>query len=125
MGELVRAVSEDSDIEGFRQRKRALREQVREAGEDAALLFAADKIAKVRELRERVVRRRSAEGRGGLRTEAERLRLEHYGDSLAMVRDVIPGHALVLRLATELARCRRDIRSTGARSRKRVEPHLV
>ena len=50
VAELVRAVSDDADIAGYRERKRALRAQVRQAGSDAALLFAADKIAKVREL---------------------------------------------------------------------------
>ena len=48
---LVLAVSEDESITGYVQRKAALREQVARAGEEALMLFAADKLSKVRELR--------------------------------------------------------------------------
>ena len=44
---LVLAVSEDDGIDDFDARKAALREQVAAAGEDALLLFAADKVSKV------------------------------------------------------------------------------
>jgi hypothetical protein len=41
---LVLAVSEDEHISGYAERKGALRHQVAEAGEEALMLFAADKI---------------------------------------------------------------------------------
>ena len=47
---LVRAVSDDGQIGSYRDRKLRLREQVRRAGGEAAVVFAADKISKVREL---------------------------------------------------------------------------
>ena len=47
---LVAAVSEDESIAGYATRKAALRRQVEAAGTDAMLVFAADKVSKVREL---------------------------------------------------------------------------
>lgn len=44
---LVAAVSEDPSITTYRERKQQLREHVRNAGHDAALLFAAATIAEV------------------------------------------------------------------------------
>ena len=47
---LVLAVTEDPQIIGYDARKAALCEQVATAGRDAQMVFAADKISKVREL---------------------------------------------------------------------------
>ena len=106
---LVKAVTEDPRIQSYRRRKRMLREQVRSAGGDAALVFAADKIAKVRELAcgvtargQRVDHHRSEHGR--------HLRLEHYQQSLAMLQHVIPRHPLVTLLEHELDVCSVAIR---------------
>ena len=105
---LVQAVSEDSTVDDYRHRKRMLREQVRMTGGDAALVFAADKIAKVRELPELVSRERAcrAEGPGGRARnpldEDHRLRLEHYRRSLRMLQRVAPEHPLVKRLASDI-----------------------
>ncbi|MGH2941206.1 MAG: HD domain-containing protein [Solirubrobacteraceae bacterium] len=107
---LVHAVSEDASIPNYRERKQVLREQVRNAGEDAALLFAADKISKVGELPDQIKRdqaRLDATTPGHpTRTRIERsyqLRLEHYHKSLRMLQDLTPQHPLVTRLATALA----------------------
>jgi (p)ppGpp synthase/HD superfamily hydrolase len=91
VADLVLAVTEDARITSYRRRKRLLREQVRHAGDDAAVLFAADKISKVRELNGATRRDRSLA-----------LRLEHYRESLGMLRSVAPEHPLVGRLAAEL-----------------------
>jgi (p)ppGpp synthase/HD superfamily hydrolase len=48
---LVVAVSEDPQIRGYTRRKAALRDQVAAAGPEAQMVFAADKISRVRELR--------------------------------------------------------------------------
>ncbi len=117
---LVRAVSDNAQIDDYRQRKFALREQVRGAGEDAALLFAADKISKVRELRDRMVRAGTASGRRPGLDAGERLRLEHYRHSLAMLRDILPRHPLVRRLALELSDAR--LRPDGGAPRRRRLP---
>jgi (p)ppGpp synthase/HD superfamily hydrolase len=48
---LVLAVTEDDRIGDFAARKAALVEQVAQAGPEAQMVFAADKVSKVRELR--------------------------------------------------------------------------
>lgn len=112
VADLVHAVTDYACVESYRQRKRVLREQVRLAGEDAALLFAADKISKVREWPKHVRRDQARLGDlpGDNRTRRylERhydMRLEHYRASLAMLEHVVPGHPLVRQLAQELERC--------------------
>ena len=47
---LVLALSEDPTIPTYARRKAALRDQVDAAGHDALMVFAADKVSKVREL---------------------------------------------------------------------------
>jgi (p)ppGpp synthase/HD superfamily hydrolase len=47
---LVAAVSEDSRIPTYARRKAALRDQVAAAGPEALMVFAADKVSKLREL---------------------------------------------------------------------------
>jgi (p)ppGpp synthase/HD superfamily hydrolase len=108
---LVAAVSEDPSIPTYRQRKRELRERVHNAGRDAALLFAATKIAEVRELPHRL--RRDDERcdttapahRSRMRDRLQRshqLHMEHYHASLHMLQDVASEHPLVKQLAREL-----------------------
>lgn len=48
---LVAALSEDPAIGGYVRRKRALRDQVEEGGERAAVIYAADKLANLRDAR--------------------------------------------------------------------------
>src|ERR1700743_2359437 len=48
---LVVALSEDPTISGYNARKAALRDQVTGAGDEALMVFAADKVSKARELR--------------------------------------------------------------------------
>lgn len=91
---LVTAVTENPAIEDVAQRKAALRFQVARAGENAAAVFAADKISRSRELRLRA-------GRGPL-DRADRGKLEHYRASLDMLAGLIPGHQLVAQLRSEL-----------------------
>ena len=117
---LVVAVSEDALGGSYRARKQRLREQVRRAGGDAAIVFAADKISKVRELTVASEHdaAAAANGRGRDDTRREhvrRLQVEHYHESLAMLRDVVPRHALVDRLAEELAGCPKPRYATRAR----------
>jgi (p)ppGpp synthase/HD superfamily hydrolase len=91
---LVAAVSDDPSIADEAKRKTALRLQVARAGECAAVIFAADKVSKARELRLRV-------GRDGL-DDAGRAKVHHYAESLAMLAELIPGHSLVDQLRMEL-----------------------
>lgn len=88
---VVEGVTEDPSIEGYRERKAAHREHVRAAGPAAALVFAADKLAKAREMRHL----RPPEPEAALR-------LEHYRESLAVVEERLGEHALVEQLRFEI-----------------------
>jgi (p)ppGpp synthase/HD superfamily hydrolase len=95
VAELVVAVSDDPSIEEDAERKAALRLQVAQAGECAAVVFAADKVSKARELRTRA--------RHGRFQRTDEGKLEHYRASLDMLSELIPGHPLVEQLREELA----------------------
>jgi len=109
---LVQGVTDNSCVESYRLRKQTLRDQVRFVGGDVALLFAADKIAEVRDWPRDVGREQSRlaqlppDSRARRYIEQHRdMRLEHYRASLAMLEHVAPGHPLVVQLAAELKRC--------------------
>jgi (p)ppGpp synthase/HD superfamily hydrolase len=90
---LVAAVTENPAIEDYGQRKAALRDQVARAERDACAIYAADKIAKVRELRAKATRDpRALRGR----------KLAHYRASLETLRQCTDGLALVDQLEFEL-----------------------
>ena len=91
---LVLAVSEDQRIRGYAARKAALRHQVAAAGEEALMLFAADKISKARELR--------VEGPKGVDARTQRLRIAHYRSCLSLLQKRLPGSPLVGQLRAEL-----------------------
>lgn len=93
---LVEAVSEDPRVAGYSQRKAALRSQVADAGEEALTLFAADKLAKARELRHQRLRR-APSGR----------QLAHYRTCLSLLEKALPDSPLVRDLRTELKMLRR------------------
>src|SRR5215208_240560 len=91
---LVAAVSDDPTIEDDAKRKAGLRRQVAKAGDEAAAVFAADKVSKARELR--------ARARHGRFQRTDERKLGHYQASLEMLSDLIPGHPLVEQLREEL-----------------------
>ncbi len=98
---LVAAVSEDESIAGYATRKAALRRQVEAAGTEAMMVFAADKVSKVREL---VV---EPEGREAARLAAtvsrtRQRRLAHYRHCLELLERHIEDSPLVRQLRTEL-----------------------
>jgi (p)ppGpp synthase/HD superfamily hydrolase len=95
--ELVLAVTDDPTIDDVAARKAALIAQVARSGDEAALVFAADKVSKVRELRLRAL---SANG-GGAPTYARSL--AYYHDCLRMLEERIPDSRLVALLRAELA----------------------
>jgi (p)ppGpp synthase/HD superfamily hydrolase len=97
---LVLAVSEDKRIAGYAERKAALRNKVAEAGEEALMVFAADKISKAREL--------SLDGAKAGAVNAARdgrlrkRRLGHYRRCLALLQERLPDSPLVAQLDAEL-----------------------
>jgi (p)ppGpp synthase/HD superfamily hydrolase len=96
---LVLAVSEDSEIRGYARRKAALRDQVSLAGREAMMVFAADKISKVRELALEAPATSAARPRS---PKSRQRRLAHYRSCLSMLQDRMPKSPLVKRLAAEL-----------------------
>ena len=94
---IVLAVSEDEAITDFAQRKAALHEQVRDAGPQAWAVYAADKIAKARELRCQASRAHVR-----LDEPAFARRLEHYEQSLQMLSEADGKSPFVAQLAFEL-----------------------
>ncbi|MGH2970309.1 MAG: HD domain-containing protein [Solirubrobacteraceae bacterium] len=92
---LVAAVSEPVHDEPYAQRKALLREAVAGAERDAALIYAADKVARARELRMGLVRSPAA-------GEPPPDRLEHYWASLEMLERRLGDHPLVRQLRFEL-----------------------
>jgi (p)ppGpp synthase/HD superfamily hydrolase len=99
IAEIVATLTEDPTIEGFQQRKAALRQQIADFDSSATAVYAADKVAKVRELRSRATR-----GEDVLDPDnpAGQDKLEHYLASLAMLEQIKPEHPLVRQLRFEL-----------------------
>lgn len=101
--DLVLAVTDDPAIRGYASRKAALRRQVAVAGDDALMLFAADKLSKLRELgREIQLDGEPTRGAGKAR-ELRARRLRHYQRSLALLEERLPECALVVDLRHELS----------------------
>jgi (p)ppGpp synthase/HD superfamily hydrolase len=94
---LVEAVSEDPAVQDPVERKARLRRQVAGAGAEAAAVFAADKLSKVRE-----IRMRAACGAGVTRDAALRRKLDHYVASRRMLEQELGDHPVVRALAFEL-----------------------
>jgi (p)ppGpp synthase/HD superfamily hydrolase len=99
---IVAAVTEDPTIPRPAARKDALSVQVAGAGRDAAMVYAADKVEKVRELRARV----AAEGPQALLLEEARRKLRHYTTAFSVVENMLHGHPIVERLRAQLSALR-------------------
>lgn len=99
---LVLAVSDDEQVSGYAARKRALRSRVAAAGNEVLVLFAADKLSKLRELRRETER----DGAGSDTPECVRAhrarRLEHYQRSVALLDERVPESMVVVDLRNEL-----------------------
>jgi hypothetical protein len=94
---LVEAVSENAAVEDPVERKARLRRQVAAAGGEAAAVFAADKLSKVRE-----IRIRAACDAGVTGDPSVRRRLNHYEASRRMLEQELGDHPVVRALAFEL-----------------------
>ncbi len=96
VAQLVLAVSDDPSIVGYEERKRDLRGRVARSGSETLAVYAADKLAKVRELRLLSARRA-----GQRKNEAK---LDHYRASLEMLLCAAGHTGLVTCLEAELWR---------------------
>ena len=98
---LVLAVSEDPRITPYPARKAALREQVATAGHDALMVFAADKISKVRELRLEPPTSTTPHSTPDASLTRQR-KLTHYNRCLGLLDDLLTDSPLVKQLRIEL-----------------------
>jgi (p)ppGpp synthase/HD superfamily hydrolase len=94
VAEVVALVSDDPSIDDEEQRKDDVRERVRRAGGPALVVYAADKVSKVRELRILIA--------AGLDADAADVKLRRYRKSLAMLEQATDESALVDLLRFEL-----------------------
>jgi hypothetical protein len=98
----VLAVTEDKLIAGYAARKAALRSQVAHAGEEALMLFAADKISKARELSLSGAAAHPALGHADRRRRPRKRRLAHYQRCPTLLQERLPDSPLVAQRAVEL-----------------------
>ncbi|HSR22682.1 MAG TPA: HD domain-containing protein [Candidatus Eisenbacteria bacterium] len=75
VGALVDCLSEDPGIEGYAERKRALRRRILESGGDPVIIYAADRVANLRDWRRVAPEDRPAVGERLGTTLDERLQL--------------------------------------------------
>jgi (p)ppGpp synthase/HD superfamily hydrolase len=94
VAELVGLMSDDPTIADEEERKRDVRERVARAGGPALLIYAADKVSKVRELRMLVA--------NSLDRELVAIKTRRYEHSLAMLEREAPSERLVELLRFEL-----------------------
>jgi (p)ppGpp synthase/HD superfamily hydrolase len=94
VADLVALVSDDPTIHDEERRKDDVRERVRRAGGFGPVVYAADKVSKVRELR--------ALMHTGLERSQADAKLDRYRRSLAMLEEAIPGSRLVEVLRFEI-----------------------
>lgn len=92
---LVAAMTEDPAIDDYVERKAALRRQIADAAPEAAAIYAADKVTKVRELRAQAAQDREM-------LDASTKKLDHYTASLEMLEEIARDHPLVRQLRFEL-----------------------
>jgi hypothetical protein len=102
---LVIALSEDPAISGYSARKAALRDQVRAAGDEALMVFAADKVSKARELRMGFAHAPRAGDAPplGRRGSKARRKLAHYRHCAELLEERLADSPLVESLRRELA----------------------
>jgi (p)ppGpp synthase/HD superfamily hydrolase len=96
---LVRVMTEDPGIDAYRARKAALRQQIADFGPDATAVYAADKVAKVRELRAQGTCDPDVLAEDNTATSEK---LAHYLASLEMLEEITPDDPLVRQLRFEL-----------------------
>ena len=92
---IVDSVTEPDRAGSYAYRKARLRIRVSSAGRDALVVYAADKVAKSRELRMMLVREEPA-------PDELAEKLTHYWSSLALLELRLQGHPLVAQLRFEL-----------------------
>jgi (p)ppGpp synthase/HD superfamily hydrolase len=109
--DLVEAMTEDKDIEPYERRKEHHRDQVEAGGERAVLIYAADKVANLRDLR--TLYANIGEGAASRFKAPLDVRVRLWEGDAEMIDRVLPGHELGAQLRSELAAFKADRQSTA------------
>ncbi len=113
VADLVSAVSEDEGVERYGPRKAALRRQVAAAGPGAMMVFAADKVSRVRELRAVIATAQRRHERFD-ETLLRPRRLAHLRHCLGMLEERLGDSPLVELLRTELGELGDELKAAAA-----------
>src|SRR4051795_7853516 len=105
---LVDSLSEDPAIDGYGARKRALRHRVLESGGDSAVIYAADRVANMRDWRKVLPQDRRACGERLGTTLDERLEL--WQEDVEQLHDAYPETPFLGQMQSELDALRADAR---------------
>ncbi len=109
--ELVEAMTEDKDVEPWEARKDHHRDQVEAAGERPALIYAADKIANLRDMR--ALYANVGEGAAGRFNAPLDVRMRVWRGDAEMAERVHPGDDLSEQLRAELSAFEADRATTA------------
>ena len=106
VAELVECLTEDPEIDDYAERKRALREGIFRSGGHAVTIYAADRVANMRDWREVAPEDRSAVGTRLGTTLAERLDL--WSEDLDELREHDPDTPYLAEMEDELSALRAE-----------------
>lgn len=100
VADLVDSLTEDDEIPQYAERKRALRRKILDAGEDPVLIYAADRVANMRDWRQVPAEDRAACGERLGTSLPERLQL--WGEDLEELHDLDPETPFLSEMQSEL-----------------------
>jgi GTP pyrophosphokinase len=106
---IVDCLSEDPDIDGYGARKRALRKGILESGGDPVVIYAADRVANMRDWRKVPPEDREAIGERLGTTLKERLQL--WTEDVEELHDAAPETPFLGEMQSELAALRAEART--------------
>src|SRR4029453_13422689 len=106
---LVDCLSEDPEIDGYGARKRALRKRIMESGGDPVIIYAADRVANMRDWRKVAPEDRAAVGERLGTTLDERLKL--WTEDLEELHDLDPQTPFLSEIESELTALRAEAKT--------------
>jgi (p)ppGpp synthase/HD superfamily hydrolase len=106
---MVDCLSEDPEVDGYGARKRALRRRILESGGDPAVIYAADRVANMRDWRKVAPEDRPACGERLGTTLEERLQL--WTEDVEELHDADPETPFLDEMESELAKLRAESRT--------------
>jgi (p)ppGpp synthase/HD superfamily hydrolase len=109
VADLVDRLSENPEIPGYAERKRALRTRILEAGGDPVIIYAADRVANMRDWRKVTPEDRPACGERLGTTLEERLEL--WGEDVDQLHDRDPDFPFLEEMESELDALRAEARA--------------